>query len=90
LLTLLAAQYGDPHAPDVVPAAVVCELTHLATLYHDDVMDEALLRRGTESANSRWGNTVAILTGVRVLFWVPCGLGLLGVLSTVNGFMLLI
>lgn len=63
LLTLLAAQYGDPHAPDVVPAAVVCELTHLATLYHDDVMDEALLRRGAESANSRWGNTVAILTG---------------------------
>ena len=39
------------------------ELTHLATLYHDDVMDEALLRRGAPSANARWDNTVAILTG---------------------------
>jgi heptaprenyl diphosphate synthase len=63
LLTLLAAQFGDPHAPGVVPAAVVCELTHLATLYHDDVMDEALLRRGAVSANARWDNTIAILTG---------------------------
>jgi len=63
LVVLLAAQFGDPAAPGVVPAAVVVELTHLATLYHDDVMDEALLRRGAASANSRWGNTVAILTG---------------------------
>jgi len=63
LLTLLSAHLGDPAAPGVVPAAVVCELTHLATLYHDDVMDEAPLRRGAESANSRWTNTVAILTG---------------------------
>jgi heptaprenyl diphosphate synthase len=63
LVVLLAAQFGDPAAPGVVPSAVVVELTHLATLYHDDVMDEALLRRGADSANSRWGNTVAILTG---------------------------
>lgn len=63
LLVLLAAHFGDPKAPGVVPAAVVVELTHLATLYHDDVMDEAPLRRGAESANSRWGNTVAILSG---------------------------
>ena len=42
---------------------MVVELTHLATLYHDDVMDEAAVRRGALSANSRWGNTVAILTG---------------------------
>jgi heptaprenyl diphosphate synthase len=63
LVTLLAAQFGDPTAPGVVPAAVVVELTHLATLYHDDVMDEALVRRGADSANSRWGNTIAILTG---------------------------
>ena len=41
LLVLLASQFGDPHAAGVVPAAVVVELTHLATLYHDDVMDEA-------------------------------------------------
>lgn len=63
LLTLLAAQLGDADAPGVVPAAVVVELTHVATLYHDDVMDEASLRRGAASANARWGNTVAILTG---------------------------
>jgi heptaprenyl diphosphate synthase len=63
LVVLLAAQFGDPAAPGVVPSAVVVELTHLATLYHDDVMDEAVLRRGAASANSRWGNTVAILTG---------------------------
>jgi heptaprenyl diphosphate synthase len=63
LVALLASHFGDPAAPGVVPSAVVVELTHLATLYHDDVMDEAVLRRGADSANSRWGNTVAILTG---------------------------
>ena len=62
-LVLLAAQFGDARAAKVVPAAVAIELTHLATLYHDDVMDEAVMRRGHPSANSRWGNTVAILTG---------------------------
>ena len=46
-----------------MPAGVVVELTHLATLYHDDVMDEAKLRRGAPSANARWDNTIAILTG---------------------------
>ncbi|MER5865873.1 polyprenyl synthetase family protein [Kitasatospora sp. NPDC002040] len=63
LLVMLAAQFGDPYAPGVVPSAVVVELTHLATLYHDDVMDEAPVRRGAQSANSRWDNSVAILTG---------------------------
>ena len=63
LLVLLASHFGDPKSEGVVPSAVVVELTHLATLYHDDVMDEAEVRRGTESANSRWGNTVAILSG---------------------------
>ncbi|RBY75057.1 polyprenyl synthetase family protein [Geodermatophilus sp. TF02-6] len=63
LLTLLAAELGDPLAPGVTEAAVVCELTHLATLYHDDVMDEAAVRRGAPSANSRWSNSIAILTG---------------------------
>src|SRR3954470_8471023 len=62
-LTLLAAEAGDPSRDDVVTAACVVELTHLASLYHDDVMDEAALRRGAESANSRWDNHVAILTG---------------------------
>jgi heptaprenyl diphosphate synthase len=63
LLTLITSHFGDPHNRGILEAAVVCELTHLATLYHDDVMDEAPLRRGVESANNRWGNTIAILTG---------------------------
>ncbi|SDZ36070.1 heptaprenyl diphosphate synthase [Micromonospora pattaloongensis] len=63
LLVSLGAHFGDPRAPLVVPAAVVMELTHLATLYHDDVMDEAPVRRGAPSANSRWTNSVAILVG---------------------------
>ena len=63
LLVLLASHFGNPKAEGIVPAAVVVELTHLATLYHDDVMDEATVRRGAQSANSRWGNTVAILSG---------------------------
>ncbi|MDF3301929.1 polyprenyl synthetase family protein [Streptomyces tropicalis] len=63
LLVMLAAQFGDPYAPGVVPSAVVVELTHLATLYHDDVMDEAAVRRGVASANTRWDNSVAVLTG---------------------------
>ena len=63
LLVLLASHFGNPKSEGIVPAAVVVELTHLATLYHDDVMDEATVRRGTQSANSRWGNTVAILSG---------------------------
>jgi heptaprenyl diphosphate synthase len=63
LLVLLAAETGDPEADGVVTSACVVELTHLASLYHDDVMDEAVLRRGAESANARWDNLVAILTG---------------------------
>jgi heptaprenyl diphosphate synthase len=62
-LVLLAAQFGDPRDERIVPAAAAIELTHLATLFHDDVMDEASIRRGHESANARWGNTIAILTG---------------------------
>jgi heptaprenyl diphosphate synthase len=63
LILALGAQMGDPARAEIVPAALVVELTHLATLYHDDVMDEAELRRGKPSANQRWGNTIAILTG---------------------------
>jgi heptaprenyl diphosphate synthase len=64
LLVLLAAETGThPDSDDVITAACVVELTHLASLYHDDVMDEASLRRGAASANARWDNHVAILTG---------------------------
>ncbi len=63
LVCALAAHFGDASRAEIVPAAVVVELTHLATLYHDDVMDEARVRRGAVSANERYGNSVAILTG---------------------------
>ncbi|MFK0039306.1 polyprenyl synthetase family protein [Paenarthrobacter sp. NPDC090517] len=63
LLTLLCAHLGDASRPEVVQAAVVVELTHLATLYHDDVMDSAPFRRGAPTAHEVWGNSVAILTG---------------------------
>ncbi|MFC3437328.1 polyprenyl synthetase family protein [Nocardia seriolae] len=64
LFTILTGQLGpDPTSPDLVTAGTVVELVHLATLYHDDVMDEASMRRGAPSVNSRWGNSVAILAG---------------------------
>ncbi|WP_216210635.1 polyprenyl synthetase family protein [Amycolatopsis aidingensis] len=63
LFTLLAAQFGDTGREAVVTAAAAVELVHLATLYHDDVMDEATMRRGAQSVNARWDNTIAILTG---------------------------
>lgn len=63
LLTLLVSQLGGGINDDVRKAAVVVELTHLASLYHDDVMDSAPLRRGAPSAHEVWGNNVAILTG---------------------------
>nr|WP_246004193.1 polyprenyl synthetase family protein [Nocardioides marmoriginsengisoli] len=63
LLCFLAAETGQGANADVLTASCVVELTHLASLYHDDVMDEAALRRGAESANARWDNHVAILTG---------------------------
>jgi geranylgeranyl pyrophosphate synthase len=63
MLVLLAAEFGEPDRHGVVESALVVELTHLATLYHDDVMDEAEIRRGSPSANARWSNSVAIMTG---------------------------
>ncbi|GFG72146.1 geranylgeranyl pyrophosphate synthase [Mycolicibacter senuensis] len=64
LFTVLSAQLGpEPDAWQVTVAGAVIELVHLATLYHDDVMDEAQIRRGAPSANARWGNNIAILAG---------------------------
>jgi heptaprenyl diphosphate synthase len=63
LLVLLGGHFGDASDGRLIPGAVAIELTHLATLHHDDVIDEAQSRRGTASVNARWDNTVAILTG---------------------------
>ena len=63
LLTLLAAELGEGINDDVVAAAAGVELTHLASLYHDDVMDEASVRRGVASVNAAYDNSTAILVG---------------------------
>jgi geranylgeranyl pyrophosphate synthase len=63
MLVLLGGHFGDPTDPRLIPLAVAVELTHLASLYHDDVIDEADSRRGIPSVNARWSNTVAILAG---------------------------
>lgn len=63
LLSLLCSHLGSGPNERVVAAAAAVELTHLASLYHDDVMDEATVRRGSASANARFGNSAAILVG---------------------------
>ena len=63
LLTLVASEFGQPGSPEVLAAACVVELAHVASLYHDDVLDETTLRRGVQTANARWDNSIAILTG---------------------------
>nr|WP_245787897.1 polyprenyl synthetase family protein [Tessaracoccus bendigoensis] len=64
LLVFLASRFGGHvERDDLMRAAMVMELTHVASLYHDDVMDVADLRRGAPSANRLWGNSVAILVG---------------------------
>lgn len=79
MLVLLAAQFGNPRDEQVIRAATAIELTHLATLFHDDVQDQAAMRRGHESANARWSNTVAILTGDFLFARASQILALLGV-----------
>ena len=63
VLTLLTAQLGDGGTDAVIDVAKALELTHLGSLYHDDVMDGADTRRGVPAAHAVWGNNVAILTG---------------------------
>lgn len=63
VLTLLTAQLGDGINDQVITAAKAIEMVHLASLYHDDVMDEAQMRRGVPTAQAVWGNSIAILTG---------------------------
>ncbi|MDQ2815822.1 MAG: polyprenyl synthetase family protein, partial [Actinomycetota bacterium] len=69
ILTLFGAYAGqrgpalEPAPAAAIAAAAAIEALHLSTLYHDDVMDEAQLRRGVPSVNARWGNTVAVIGG---------------------------
>src|SRR5919109_1405151 len=63
MLALLSGYFGDPTDPRLIPACVALELVHVATLYHDDVIDEAESRHGVPSVNARWSNSVAIVSG---------------------------
>lgn len=56
LLVLLGAEFGEPWRAGVTEAAVIAELVHVSSLYHDDVMDAATTRHGVPSANARWGS----------------------------------
>lgn len=86
MFALLASQFGPrPMSENVIKAAAVVEIVHLATLYHDDVMDEAQRRRGVYSANARWGNSVAILAGDILLSHASSIMAELGV-ETVSHF----
>ncbi|MCP4544236.1 MAG: polyprenyl synthetase family protein, partial [Chloroflexi bacterium] len=62
-LCMVVAQFGDPDDPRLLQAATAIELIHIASLYHDDVMDRAPARRGKDSANIHWGNGLAVLAG---------------------------
>ncbi len=65
MLVLLAGLLGDAAVTDddLVDAGAIVELVHLSTLYHDDVIDAADVRRGATAAHVKWSNTTAILTG---------------------------
>lgn len=62
-LLLLCSRLGEPDRRRVVDVAAAVELFHVATLYHDDVLDAGTLRRGVDSVNARWGEQIATLTG---------------------------
>jgi heptaprenyl diphosphate synthase len=65
VMTIAAAQVGSsrPVSDSVISGGIACELVHLGSLYHDDVMDEGATRRGVETVNAKWGNLQAILAG---------------------------
>ncbi len=65
VFTIIASQVGndEPASEDAISGGISCELVHLGSLYHDDVMDESTQRRGVETVNAKWGNLQAILAG---------------------------
>jgi heptaprenyl diphosphate synthase len=75
-LVLLTSRAGEPGARETDLAAAAIELVHLATLYHDDVIDGTQTRRGVPTAHSKWGTEIAVLAG-DYLFAQACGLGAL-------------
>jgi heptaprenyl diphosphate synthase len=72
-LLLVAARFGEDDNSPILRAAAAMELLHIASLYHDDVVDRASLRRGGSTANSQWGNRVAAVAGT-YLFARACAI----------------
>jgi Geranylgeranyl pyrophosphate synthase len=62
-LVFLSSRFGQCDEDRLLRVAAALELLHVASLYHDDVIDRAPLRRRAESVNARWGNTLASLGG---------------------------
>jgi heptaprenyl diphosphate synthase len=93
MLALATATRGERTATDEdLLGSISVELVHLASLYHDDVIDEATMRRGTESVNSRFGNLMAIVGGDYLLARsaeIAAGLGteIAGLLATTLGLL---
>ncbi|MBH5335336.1 polyprenyl synthetase family protein [Streptomyces pactum] len=78
MLALLGGEFGTPDPVVTVKAAALAEIVHVASLYHDDVMDQARTRRGVPSVNERWGNRTAVLAGNWLLAkaaWLAAELG---------------
>jgi heptaprenyl diphosphate synthase len=65
VMTIVASRVGNdaPAIEEAVLGGISCELVHLGSLYHDDVMDESMTRRGVDTVNAKWGNLQAILAG---------------------------
>jgi heptaprenyl diphosphate synthase len=64
MFSVVASQVaGGPTTEEAIQGGITCELVHLGSLYHDDVMDESPTRRGVETVNAKWGNLQAILAG---------------------------
>jgi len=63
VMVLLAGHFGRYSEKKLIPLSAAIEIMHMATLVHDDIIDESELRRGRPTTRSRWGNQVAVLTG---------------------------
>lgn len=87
LILLLASRLCENKKSSHIPLAVVVEFIHTATLLHDDVVDNAVLRRGNTSANELWGNGASVLVGDYLLsksFHLAVGQGNLSILETLS------
>jgi geranylgeranyl pyrophosphate synthase len=84
VITLLSGLALGGVIPALVETAAVSEMIHIATLLHDDVLDDAAVRRGRETVRNRWGNTVSILAGDYLLAQASLKLAQIGNITIVG------